>query len=90
MSLRKFFRFTLILGFSDELWRDLHHIFTSLCCQRGVTRHPNNPPSDAYADFVDFYDIVFKTSISHDKTDLCNRPFDKFLHFIGTFKYKML
>ena len=49
MPVRKFFKFTLILGFSGELMGDLHHIFKSLCCQRGVTRHPNTPPSDAYA-----------------------------------------
>ena len=26
----------------------LHYIFALMGCQRGVTRHPDNPPSDAY------------------------------------------
>ena len=41
---RKFWIFTLILMRFGRFWGHLQYIFTLMGCQRGVTRHPDNPP----------------------------------------------
>ena len=48
MPFRKFWIFTLVLMQFGKFLGHLHYIFTLMGCQRGVTRHPNNPASDAY------------------------------------------
>ena len=44
-------------------WVHLHDSFTLMDCQRGVTRHRDNPPSDAYAET--FLHHMTPTSVSY-------------------------
>ena len=63
MPSRKFWIFTLILMQFGGFWVQLHDSFTLMDCQRGVTRHPGNPPSDAYDYFfINLWPFVMKFS----------------------------